>query len=85
MEILNYALRESLLKKEKSNNRHKERACCDLFNENIEKKSTSWTKLMNKHTIFKIFLLIFLVVVVLAWHQNSRMVGIYNFQSKRKF
>ena len=83
MEILNYALREYLQKQEKSKKRNKQKSCCGF--DNIEKKETSWKKMMNVNTLFKIVLLIIVIVVVFTWHQNSKTVGMMNFPGKRKF
>ena len=85
MEILNYALRESLLKEEKTKKRHKEKGCCN-FDENAQKKSLSWTKILDQHTIFKVFLLLFILLVIFAWQHNSQLFwGLLNLPKKGKF
>jgi len=82
MEILNYALRESLLKQEKTRKRHKEKGCCD-FSGNPEKKALYWTKIMNHHMIFKIFLVILILLIAFAWNHNSQFWSMPNFHSRK--
>ena len=85
MEILNYALRESLLKEEKAKKRHKEKGCCGLPETN-QKKSLYWTKLLDQHAMFKIFLLLFILLAVFAWQHNSQVFwGMLNIPRKGKF
>lgn len=82
IEILNYAFRESLIRKEKSK---KADRCCSLSQDLPNKKTFYWNRMININTIIKIAFLIVIVLLALIWHQNSKGIWLFSYSSKGKY